>query len=190
MRYRHHSVQSVFHNIKSYIILAAMDCKYHQELWAEECQICVDPATDDMYFINQCACPHLVCRGCAYHISVVRDGHRFMRCPFCRHESDVTPSLNFEARRWTHSSFRRRTTCALNNWRYWFLTLNFGYFMRPYLLAWGVPTNVESAMRVLRTGRFDDPYDAGICENRLEARRYITRQMDRFMEDPDHFRPT
>ena len=165
-----------------------MDMKYIQELWATECQICLSEG--DFYLINQCDCPHLVCRHCAYKCSTARGGNRIVKCPFCRKESDVTPLLEFGSRRWDHSSFRRRATCARNNWIYWFHTLNFAYFMKPYLLAWGVATNVETAMRVLQTGRFDDPYAAGICEDRLEAKQYIIQQMDSFMDDPTRFRPT
>lgn len=174
------------------------------EMWLEECGVCLDEK--DFYFKNRCQCKDLVCRDCFFRID---------KCPFCRspyavrvwqpqHQQhrhfNLPPLLTADDYfRLSDMEIERRlaglfvpvpgwfpstrlssqdTARARNNWNYWFHRLNGLERIRPYLPRHLF--NNDPVHALLRTGRFCEPDEAGICVNRTAARHFVMRQLNTF----------
>lgn len=154
-----------------------------RELWLQSCGVCLDN-DKELYFVNECKCTSLVCAACFKHID---------KCPFCRksYKSEITQSeysTLFEQDMFVPLPGVFRSTLlsrqdankAKENWNFYFYRFGGRDIMRPHLPQ-GLIYNHDIIHRMLRTGCFNHPNEAGICLNRREAYHFVRRQLDDFI---------
>ena len=159
-----------------------------QELWLETCGVCLDDK--EFYFVNECKCTSLVCKSCLKHID---------RCPFCRQdykldiksvvkssessiflESDVSTFVTPLPGVFPSSSLSRRDARkAKENWNYWFYRFSGRDIMRSHLQQ--EIFNHDIIHQLLRTGRFNEPTEGGLCLDRRMAYTFVRHQLEVFI---------
>lgn len=139
-----------------------------QELWMEECKICLD--NQEIYFINECNCKELVCKLCY---------EKLQKCPYCRYQYSYCRNQYSYNR---FSRFDRRTAnIAKRNWNFWFGIYGGREIMRSYIIP--LYFNHDIIHLLLNTDQFDDPRTGGMCVNRDIAQHFVWEQLQTFLQE-------
>lgn len=77
---------------------------------------------------------------------------------------------------------RRDARKAKENWNFWFHRFEGRDIMRPHLYL-GLIFNHDAIHRILGTGHFNDPNEAGICLDSSKAYHFVQRQLNNFMSN-------